>query len=77
MSQKYQIHILLDDTFGDNISKIEGISCKIFHVPTGNEAEEKLNYIKRIGSDFIICIGHGRSDSLILKDAKLGIACYT
>jgi soluble P-type ATPase len=34
----------------------------------------KLKYIQQLGPDGVACIGNGRNDRLMLKEAALGIA---
>ena len=33
-----------------------------------------MEYVKRIGSSTTVCIGNGRNDRMMLKEAGLGIA---
>ena len=34
----------------------------------------KLDYVKELGCENTVCIGNGRNDRLMLKEARLGIA---
>jgi len=39
-----------------------------------NQDVGKLDYVKGLGCDNTVCIGNGRNDRLMLKEAVLGIA---
>ena len=74
LAEKLQIHVLTPDTFGKALSQVEGIPCKLSILSTGNEDTAKLDYVKRLGSEFTVCIGNGRNDRLMVKEAALGVA---
>ena len=74
LSVYLRIHILTADTFG-SVRKTFAESRHIVSVlPSGNEAEEKAGYVRKLGSRSTVCIGNGRNDRLMLKEAVLGIA---
>jgi soluble P-type ATPase len=74
LSAHLHIHILTADTFG-SVRKIFADSpYTISILPTGNEAEEKAGYVRQLGSKSTVCIGNGRNDRFMLKEAALGIA---
>lgn len=74
LSRVLQIHVVTADTFGKASSQLEGIPCELTVLPTGNQDLGKLVFVKRLGSDRTACIGNGRNDCLMLKEAALGIA---
>ncbi len=74
LSRVLQIHVVTADTFGKARSQLEGIPCELTVLPTGNQDLGKLAFVKRLGSDRTACIGNGRNDCLMLKEAALGIA---
>lgn len=71
-----EIHLISADTHG-NLSSIEselaGIITTVKRLSPGSEAEQKLEYIHKLGSSFVAAIGQGTNDRLMLKDAALGI----
>jgi soluble P-type ATPase len=69
-----EIHVLTADTFGRVGSAIDGMGCTLSIIGGKSEAEEKLQYIQKIGTEQTVCIGNGRNDRLMLKAATLGIA---
>jgi len=74
LSQHLQVHVLTADTFGQVRSDMADVPCQIFVLPPGDQDIGKLDYIRRIGPGHCICIGNGRNDALMLKEAALGIA---
>ena len=74
LADDLQIHILTADTFGKARSQLEGVSCSLSILPTGNQDVGKLDYVKGLGCEHTVCIGNGRNDRLMLKEAVLGIA---
>ena len=68
------IHVLTADTFGIAQTQLEGVPCKLSILPQDDQDIGKLEYIKMLGSEHTVCIGNGRNDRLMLKDAALGIA---
>ena len=74
LSDELQVHILTADTFGKVRSRIEGIPCELSILPLENQDTGKLDYVKGLGAQHTVCIGNGRNDRLMLKEAGLGIA---
>lgn len=74
LAEHIQIHILTADTFGSVHQAFAGSAFTIHVLPKGNEEEGKALYVRRLGSMSAVCIGNGRNDRLMLKEAGLGIA---
>ena len=74
LSDKLQVHILTADTFGKAHDNLEDIACQLSILAPDEQDIGKLNYIKALGADHIVCVGNGRKDRLMLKGAALGIA---
>ena len=73
LSADMEIHVLTADTFGKAKSQLEGVSCKLSILPSDNQDIGKLEYVKKLGAEHSVCIGNGRNDRLMLKEAELGI----
>ena len=73
LSDKLQIHVLTADTFGKVESEVKDIPCTLSILPEGNKDEGKLDYIKGLNPNTTVCVGNGRNDQLMLKEAALGI----
>jgi len=74
LSDKLQIHVLTADTFGRVESEVKDIPCKLSILPKKNQDTGKLDYVKQLGPVSTVCVGNGRNDCLMLKEAVLGIA---
>ena len=74
LSNDLKIYVVTADTFGKARSQLEGVPCKLTILPEGDQDTGKLKFIKALGSDRTVCMGNGRNDRLMLKEAALGIA---
>ena len=74
LSEQLQVHILTADTFGKVRSRVEGVPCELSILAQDNQDKGKLDYVKGLGAGYTVCIGNGRNDRLMLKEAALGIA---
>jgi len=73
LSDKLQVHVLTADTFGNVKSELSRVPADISVLPADSQDKHKLEYIRRIGQEFTVCIGNGRNDRLMLESAGLGI----
>ena len=74
LADQIQIHVLTADTFGIAESELSGVSCRFSKTAAEDQEISKLQYIKELGPEKTVCIGNGRNDRLMLKEAALGIA---
>ena len=74
LSQDLQIFVVTADTFGKAKSQLKGIPCELTILEEKDQDVGKLDFIKKLGSDKTVCMGNGRNDRLMLKQAALGVA---
>lgn len=74
LSDILNIHIVTANTYKTIENRVKDIPCKLEILKSNNQAEAKLKYLKSLNPDKSICIGNGFNDSLMLKEAKIGIA---
>ena len=74
LSEDLDIHVITADTFGKVESGMKGIPCKVSILPLDNQDQAKREYVKKLGANQTVCVGNGRNDGLMLKEAVLGIA---
>jgi soluble P-type ATPase len=74
VSEKFRIHVLTADTFGDAATELSGTPCNLVIISPDDQDGAKLRYIEKLGPETTVCIGNGRNDRLMLKKAALGIA---
>jgi soluble P-type ATPase len=74
LSSSLDIHILTADTFGSVRKAIPAIPYRLSIIPREEQAQAKLRYVEELGLDSCVCVGNGRNDRMMLKEAALGIA---
>lgn len=74
LSHSVTVHVLTADTFGEVDREVAGIPCHVAVIPKGDEAVSKRNYVHRLGTEGVVCVGNGRNDRLMLGNAAVGIA---
>lgn len=74
MATKLDIHVVTADTFGKVRSAMAGTPCKVTVLPIENQDTGKLEYVKGLGAEHTVCMGNGRNDKLMLREAALGVA---
>ena len=74
MADRVRIHVVTADTFGKARAQLEDMPGELVVLPTVDQAAGKLAYVERLGCDRTACIGNGRNDHQMLKEAALGIA---
>ncbi len=73
LSKSIDISFITADTQGQakKMADYFGFSLKIIN--PGNEDRQKLEFIREIGSEAAVTIGNGTNDSLMLREAAIGI----
>ena len=71
---KLKIIILTADTFGKAKESFKNLNVELHIISENYGTESKADFIKKLGEDFCVAIGNGNNDTLMLKNAKLGIA---
>jgi len=74
LANRLEIHVLTADTFGRAAAELSGLPTNLVILPQANQDRGKLEYIRKLGPAFTVCIGNGRNDRFMLKEAGLGIA---
>ncbi|MDD3618963.1 MAG: hypothetical protein RBR09_02225 [Desulfobulbaceae bacterium] len=74
LAEHLHVHIITADTFGSVHRAFSSSPFTVHVLPPGSEAEGKAVYVRRLGCPSSVCIGNGRNDRLMLREAALGIA---
>jgi soluble P-type ATPase len=74
LGERLAVHVVTADTFGKVRSRLKGVPCKLSILPIENQDMGKLEYVKALGAERTVCMGNGRNDRLMLKEAALGVA---
>lgn len=67
------LHLLTADTHGKQDIIDQRLGLKAQRIQSGNEAEQKEEYVARLGADKVVAIGQGANDAGMLRIAGLGI----
>jgi soluble P-type ATPase len=73
LRERLTLHLLTADTHGKQDIIDQQLGYKAIHILPGNEAEQKENYIQKLGAVTIVAIGQGANDAGMLRTAALGI----
>jgi soluble P-type ATPase len=74
LAAESDIHVVTADTFGKARFALRGLPCNLTILTGGSEDRAKATYVRRLGAVRTLCIGNGRNDRLMLREAALGIA---
>lgn len=69
LAQDLRVHVLTADTHGS----VAHLPYAMHILVTGDESQAKLRYVRGLGARVCVCLGNGRNDELMLKEAALGI----
>jgi soluble P-type ATPase len=73
ISRDLQIHAITADTFGCAAKELQDLPVQLTITPPDSQAEAKRDFVARLGEQYVVAIGNGRNDRLMLKAAALGI----
>ncbi len=73
LREKVKIHLLTTDTHGKQSEIDQKLGGTAIRVKEGNEAEQKAAYLGKLGAEHCAAVGQGANDSLMLKEARIGI----
>ncbi|HJO95508.1 MAG TPA: hypothetical protein QF753_19080 [Victivallales bacterium] len=73
LSERLAFHIVTGDTFGTAVENLKHLPVTIKILTSDDQDIQKLNYLKKLGTDLTVCIGNGRNDKLMLEKSALGI----
>ncbi len=74
LSELVNVHILTADTYGSIMSQLSGLNVSITIAPPEKQDIFKSGYITKLDNSKVACIGNGRNDCLMMKEAALSIA---
>ena len=69
-----QMHIVTADTFGKVRAAFARTTCQVTVLPSEDQAQGKLDYVRNLGPQKCVCMGNGRNDRSMLAEAALGVA---
>ncbi len=73
LRDRLTIHMLTADTHGRQAEIDQQLNLTAVRIQPGNEAGQKAEYVRKLGSKSVVTIGQGANDANMLKEAALGI----
>ena len=74
LSKLLTMHVITADTFGTVARALSGLPVSVTVLGPGPEDAAKLAFVRSLGAAAAACVGNGRNDRLMLKEAALGLA---
>jgi soluble P-type ATPase len=65
--------VLTADTHGGASRLRESLGLETIVLQQGGEAEQKLEFVRRLGIEHVIAIGNGANDTLMLEESAIGV----
>jgi len=73
LQDRVTLHLLTADTHGRQHTIDQLLNIRAERVQQGDEAQQKANYIEKLGHDRVAAIGQGSNDAAMLKAAAIGV----
>lgn len=73
LRDRLEIHLLTADTHGRQAIIDTQLNLVAVRIQPGNEAEQKAEYIRRLGAEKVVALGQGANDALMIKHAAIGV----
>lgn len=74
LSSEFNFFVLTADTYGSVIKELADVNCEVVIIDKNNQDLEKLYFVTKLGREKTLCVGNGKNDALMLKEAVLGFA---
>ncbi|MBN1311885.1 MAG: HAD family hydrolase [Anaerolineae bacterium] len=74
LKEQLEIHLLTADTHGKQAAIDARLGFAADRVAPGGEAEQKAEFVERLGGEHVIAVGNGANDAGMLRAAAVGIA---
>jgi soluble P-type ATPase len=67
-------HVITADTYGSVEKELADTHCKVVTIRKERQDESKRDYLRKLGKDVTLSVGNGKNDTLMLKEAVIGVA---
>jgi len=74
LRRRLEVHLVTADTHGLQAEIDRQLGLTAVRVPVTNQAEAKLDYVRRLGAGGVAAVGNGANDARMLAQAAIGIA---
>ena len=73
LAKRVNICVISANTFGTVETELRDLPLEVVGIKPGDERRQKLELIQKLGPQATVSIGNGNNDSLMLKEARIGI----
>ncbi len=73
LAKEIEIHVLTADTFCCAEEELKDLPINLVIIPSDKQAATKLKFVENLGFENAVCVGNGRNDAKMLKEAAVGI----
>ena len=77
LNDRLQIHLLTADTHARQEVIDRQLGLQAIRIHSGNESQQKADYVSKLGAEHVIAIGQGANDADMLKCARIGICVFS
>lgn len=74
LAKKITFHVITADTYGSVERELAATRCDVVKIPQDRQDQSKLDFLLKLGAQTTLCVGNGKNDRLMLKEAIIGIA---
>lgn len=74
LSGDLDFYVITADTYGSVEKELSNIRCSVVKIPKESQDQRKRDFLLNLGKETTLCVGNGRNDRLMLKEAVLGVA---
>lgn len=73
-ARSFNFYVITADTYGTVEKDLSDVACRVVKIEENDQDRAKLEFLNNLGKHETLCVGNGRNDRLMLKEAALGIA---
>lgn len=73
LQDRLKLHLVTADSYGKQAVIDQRLNLQAVRVQAGDESNQKAQFIRSLGAERVVAIGHGANDAEMLKVAGLGI----
>lgn len=77
LGDRLELHLVTADTHGRQSLIDQQLNMQAVRLQPGEEAQQKAEYVHRLGGHSVVAIGQGANDAGMLKEAALGICVFS
>ena len=77
LKDRLDLHLITADTHGRQATIDRQLNLQAVRIQLGEEASQKADYVRHLGADSVVAVGHGANDARMLKEARLGICVFS